>query len=46
MTPSLEEAHRFLELARGDIEAFRVLAASSHIRRAVALFMTATTLVS
>lgn len=38
MTPSLEEAHRFLDLARADIEAFRVLAASPHIRPAIALF--------
>lgn len=38
MTPSLEEADRFLGLARADFEAFRVLAASSHIRPAIALF--------
>lgn len=38
MTPSLEEAHRFLDLARADVEAFRVLAASAHVRPAIALF--------
>jgi HEPN domain-containing protein len=38
MTPSLEEAHRFLGLARADFEAFQVLAASVHIRSAIALF--------
>ena len=38
MTPSLEEADRFLGLARADFEAFRVLAANSHIRPAIALF--------
>ena len=38
MTPSLEEAHRFVELARADFAAFRVLAASAEIRPAIALF--------
>lgn len=38
MTPSVEEAHRFLDLARSDLEAFRVLAASGRVRPAIALF--------
>ncbi len=38
MTPSREEAHRFLDLARADFDAFRVLAASAGIRPAIALF--------
>ena len=38
MTPSHEEAHRFLELARADLDAFRVLAANADIRPAIALF--------
>lgn len=38
MTPSLEEARRFLDLAQADFEAFRVLAASARIRPAIALF--------
>lgn len=38
MTPSLEEAHRFLELARADFAAFRVLSSSAGIRPAIALF--------
>lgn len=38
MTPSLEEAHRFLDLAKADFEAFQVLAASTRVRPAIALF--------
>ena len=38
MTPSLEEAHRFLALARADFAAFRVLASNAGIRPAIALF--------
>lgn len=38
MTASLEEAHRFLKLARGDLAAFQALAALPHIRPAVAIF--------
>ena len=38
MTPSLEEAHRSLDLARADFDAFRVPAASARIRPAIALF--------
>ncbi|MBL8426065.1 MAG: HEPN domain-containing protein [Dechloromonas sp.] len=38
MTPSHEEALRFLDLAKADLEAFRVLAASVKVRPAIALF--------
>lgn len=38
MTPSLEEADRFLRLARADFDAFALLAASPQIRRAIAFF--------
>ena len=38
MTPSLEEAQRFLGLARADIDAFLLLAANPQIRRAIAFF--------
>jgi len=38
MTPSLEEALRFLRLAKADLAAFRVLAENPEIRRAIAFF--------
>jgi HEPN domain-containing protein len=38
MTPSLEEALRFLDLAKADAQAFRVLAASTQVRPAITLF--------
>lgn len=38
MTPSLEEAQRFLGLAKADLAAFELLAANPEIRRAIAFF--------
>ena len=38
MTPSLEEAHRFLDLAQADFEAYQVRADSERVRPAIALF--------
>ena len=38
MTISLDEARRFLNLARDDLAAFRALAAMPHIRHAIAFF--------
>ncbi len=38
MTPSLEEAQRFLGLAKADLAAFRVLVENPEIRRAIAFF--------
>ena len=38
MTISLDEARRFLNLARDDLAAFRALAAMPHIRQTIAFF--------
>ena len=38
MTPSLEEAQRFLSLAKADLAAFRLLVENPDIRRAIAFF--------
>jgi len=38
MTPSLEEAYRFLDLARADFDAFQVLASHERVRPAISLF--------
>jgi HEPN domain-containing protein len=38
MTASLDEARRFLNLASDDLAAFRTLAATPHIRLAIAVF--------
>ena len=38
MTASLDEARRFLSLASDDLAAFRTLAATPHIREAIAIF--------
>jgi HEPN domain-containing protein len=38
MTPSLEEAYRFLDLARADFDAFQVLAGNERVRPAISLF--------
>jgi len=38
MTPSLEEAQRFLSLAKADLAAFRLLVENPEIRRAIAFF--------
>lgn len=38
MTASLDEARRFLSLASDDLAAFRTLAATPHIRLAIAIF--------
>lgn len=38
MTASLDEARRFLSLANDDLAAFRTLAATPHIREAIAIF--------
>lgn len=38
MTASLDEARRFLGLASDDLAAFRTLAATPHIREAIAIF--------
>jgi len=38
MTASFDEARRFLKLASDDFAAFRALAATPHIRQAIAIF--------